>query len=97
MILPKNFRDYVYGVTIPTYNGEMKTITITITEELDQRAVAEARRSGVSKSELIRRGLEAVLPPEPAAVSDPWRDLSGFGSAGVRADPTEVDDVIYAR
>ena len=33
-------------------------------EELDAQAAAEARRPGISKSELIRRGLAAVLPAE---------------------------------
>lgn len=76
----------------------MKTITITITEELDEQAADEARRRGISKSALIREGLGAVLaspPPEPG--DDPWRSLAGFGSSGVTVEQGEIDRVVYER
>lgn len=76
----------------------MKTITITITEELDRRAAAEARRRGISKSELIREGLGAVLGSETGdSGEDPWRSLAGFGGDGLSADPGEVDETVYRR
>ena len=71
-------------------------MTITMPEELDERAAAEARRRGISKSELIRRGLDAVLPEAvDDAESDPWRSLAGFGSRDVAVEPGEIDDVVY--
>lgn len=74
----------------------MKTITITLPEDLDARAAAEARRRGMSKSELIRHGLAAVLPAsDVASESDLWRSLAGFASDDVSAGPGEVDDVVY--
>lgn len=74
----------------------MKTVTITIPEELDSEAAAEARRLGISKSELIRRGLAAVLPAERLDTgADPWIDLAGFGGEGLGAEPGEVDAVVY--
>lgn len=76
----------------------MKTITITITEELDQRAADEARRRGISKSELIREGLGAVLGPEPEdRGGDLWRSLAGFGAEGLSVDDGEIDEIVYGR
>lgn len=76
----------------------MKTITITITEELDRRAADEARRRGISKSELIREGLGAVLGAERGdGRDDLWRSLAGFGAEGVSVEDGEIDDIVYRR
>ena len=78
------------------YHASMKTVTITMPEELDAQAAAEARRLGISKSELIRRGLAAVLPAEkPDTGDDPWMAMAGFGPAGVSVEPGEIDDIVY--
>ena len=74
----------------------MKAVTITMPEELDARAAAEAKRLGISKSELIRRGLAEVIP---AVESEPnksiWYELGGFGSKGISVEPGEIDKVVY--
>jgi hypothetical protein len=78
------------------YTQRVKTVTITIPEELDKRAAAEARRRGISKSELFRLGLDAVLPAAAdEAETDPWRSLAGFASRGFSVEPGEIDDVVY--
>ncbi|MDE0269377.1 MAG: ribbon-helix-helix domain-containing protein [Acidimicrobiaceae bacterium] len=74
----------------------MKNVTITMPAELDAEAAAQARRLGISKSELIRRGLAAVLPTEDTEPSDdPWRDMVGFGGKGLSVEPGEIDAVVY--
>lgn len=75
----------------------MKTVTITLPPELDEAAAAEAKRLGTSKSELIRRGLLAVLPKgaDRSAPVDLWEELGGFGSPDVSVEPEEIDDIVY--
>jgi hypothetical protein len=78
------------------YHGAMKAVTITMPEELDAQAAAEARRLGISKSELIRRGLTSVLPAVEAEPSkDLWYELGGFGSKGISVEPGEIDEIVY--
>lgn len=74
----------------------MKTISITIDEHLDEAAKLEANRRGISKSELIRRGLLHMLKDKtPTPDDDPWMTLAGFGPAGLSVEPGEIDDVVY--
>lgn len=78
------------------YDEGVKTITITIPDELDAEAAAEAKRRGISKSELIRRGLAAVLPEQDVkSEDDPWRQLAGFASPDASVEPGEIDRVVY--
>jgi hypothetical protein len=78
------------------YDDGMKTITITIPDELDAEAASEAKRRGISKSELIRRGLAAVLPERDTNVEeDPWHRLAGFASPDASVEPGEIDRVVY--
>ncbi|MGH9184744.1 MAG: CopG family transcriptional regulator [Acidimicrobiales bacterium] len=66
----------------------MRRINITIDEELDDRLEREARRSGTSKSAVIREGLQLILPAE----GDPLDALAG-AAAGEPVD--DIDEVIY--
>lgn len=81
----------------------MKSVTITIPEELDREAAAEARRRGISKSELFRRGLASLMGDSSAAQANtkesesenPWYALAGFGSEQVTVAPGDIDAVVY--
>jgi hypothetical protein len=79
------------------YVGPVKTVTITIPEELDRRAAREARRRGVSKSELFRRGVAALLPNESDddADVDPLMGLAGFIDMEIEPGSGGIDEVVY--
>ena len=74
----------------------MRMISVTIPEELDRAAAEEAKRRGISKSELIRMGLLALLPElGDQTDQNPWVRLAGFGPDEVTAGPDEIDTVVY--
>jgi len=78
------------------YSAAVKLVSITIPEDLDERAAAEARRQGISKSELFRRGLDAILPTVTGEErADPWRSLAGFASPTLSTKPGDIDDIVY--
>lgn len=76
----------------------VKTISVMVDEELDDAAKVEAIRRGISKSELIRRGIQHMLGDSESAAEpghDPWETLAGFGPAGVSVEAGEIDSVVY--
>ena len=83
------------------YAASMKAVTVTMPEEVDAQAAAEARRLGISKSELILRGLAAILPAASPQEDDNQEDdnpllaMAGFGSRGISVEPGEINEVVY--
>jgi len=78
------------------YDVFMKAIVITIPEELDRQAAAEAKQRGISKSELIRHGLTEVLrQPAQHDRRDLWVELSGFARDVDPIEPVDIDRVLY--
>jgi hypothetical protein len=70
----------------------MVKTTVYLPEELDVRLDAEAASSGVSKAELIRRGIAMVLEISPRPTRS--RPLPVFDS-GRRLTTAEMDQHIY--
>jgi Ribbon-helix-helix protein, copG family len=76
----------------------MKTISITIDEELDARVAAEAKRRGMSKSEYFRLSVATALPESDRTdqpTGDPLVDLAGFASYDSHGE--HHDTVIYGQ
>jgi hypothetical protein len=68
-----------------------------IDERLGRRARAEARRRGISMSELCRLAVVAALPQQRRAVAKPWMRYSGVisGNRGGESDSGHIDRVVY--
>jgi hypothetical protein len=74
----------------------MKAITITVPEELDADDAAEARRWGISKSELYWIGLRSILAdPIPVDRDEPRRSQAGFVDSDLSTEPGEIDEAVY--
>ena len=74
----------------------VKTISLMIPEDLDRRAAEEAKRRGISKSELIRTAVAKELPTAAElSTADYLRTMAGVVSVPVEYE--SVDDVVYSR
>jgi Ribbon-helix-helix protein, copG family len=73
-----------------TICGMIKT-TVYLPEDLDARLDSEAIASGVTKAELIRRGISMLLARSQPRDTEP---LPVFES-GKRLTPEQMDDAVY--
>ncbi|WP_405180609.1 ribbon-helix-helix protein, CopG family [Nocardia sp. NBC_01377] len=71
----------------------MNKTTVYLPEDLEARLEAEAAASGVSKAELVRRGIALLLDSSSHSKRD--TSLPVFRSGRSR-DASEMDDEIYA-
>ena len=67
----------------------MKTLSLKLPEELDIRIGAIARQRGSSKSEVVRRALEAYLASEAIPWSGSALELAG-DLVGALEGPTDL-------
>jgi hypothetical protein len=73
----------------------MIRIQLHLTERQDRLLREVARRSGATRAELIRRGIDRLLGDQ-AVGSDPLLELVGAaGTAGRRDVGDRHDDVVY--
>jgi predicted DNA-binding protein len=61
--------------------------TITLPDDLFERAEAAARRMGISRSQLYRQALESFIQKDERAITDALNKLYGPGGENSRADP----------
>lgn len=70
-----------------------KSVTVRLPPALHAEVTRTADDLGISRSELVRRGLEAVLP----AAGGPWTELAGAGPTRIVVEPGGIDRVVYDR
>jgi metal-responsive CopG/Arc/MetJ family transcriptional regulator len=72
------------------------TITVRLSDELTDKLARIAERDGVSKSEVVRRSVEAYLSDRPSTAEIAWevgKDLFGKHHSG-RSDLSERTEEI---
>lgn len=65
----------------------MKTISLKLSDSLEQRVASEARKRGVSKSQLVRDALESYLQNGGAVEGPSCLDLSRDLAGSVEGPP----------
>jgi hypothetical protein len=71
----------------------MRRIQLHLTDEQDRRLLGLSRKAGVSRAELIRRGIDLVLRDETRN-ADPLLGLAGAAGPAKRSDISERHDAI---
>ena len=77
----------------------MKTISLKLSDSLEKRVASEARKRGVSKSQLVRDSLESYLENggalEGPSCYDLARDLAGSveGPPDLSTNPKYLEDL----
>lgn len=74
--------------------SRMKRLQISLEPELDQQLERTARKSGVSKAEVVRRSLRESIDPPARLADDPLFQLRSPSGQGRKSGET-VDDLLY--
>jgi hypothetical protein len=73
----------------------MKRLQISLEPELDRQLGEMARKSGVSKAEVVRRSLRESIDLPPRLIDDPIFELFGTGTGQGRRPGETIDDILY--
>jgi hypothetical protein len=73
----------------------MKRLQISLEPELDADLERAAMREGVSKAEIVRRGIRREVNPLPPIEEDPIWDIVGMGGGKDRRPGETIDDIVY--
>ena len=85
-------RSNMVGDVVVTRGAAVIRTRISLMESEYTAAKAEARRLGISLSELLRRSLRTVIPGDE---SSPWMRHAGMVESGAPDSSRKIDDVIY--
>lgn len=67
---------------------------ISLSIEEYKAAKEEAKRSGISFAELLRRSLRSILPIDSKAA---WMKYCGFVESGNPQSSRQIDDLVYGQ
>jgi hypothetical protein len=101
MLFMQPFYDWTLFLSTSRKNGSryavitMVRVQISLDPDTYQQAKREAKRWGISFTELVRRSLAQTLPARGEV--RPWMRFGGAVESGDPSSSTTVDDVAYGR
>ncbi len=78
-------------------SNDMKTVSLKLTEGMDQKLAGAARKRGTTKSNIMRLALQTFLGDDPAGQAGSCLDLAGDVIGSVDACPDLSVNPIYLK